>query len=288
MIKESELSVVRRAFAKHILSLADVSNPVLETAFSEVRREKYLGEGPWPLFRSGGYVQSPSADPIHLYTDDLVGIMPDRRINNGQPHIHAFLIHNANPKDGEHIVHIGAGVGYYTAVLSQLVGSSGKVTAIEIDPELAGRARSNLKDLPNVQVVHGDGARVGFSEADVIYVNAGVTRPADTWLENLADGGRMILPLTTDEGLNHLDPKKMKLHGGIFKIARKGTDFFADWISPIAIIPAESLRSADSEAALAAAFASGSAEAVTRLYRHTNIAEDCCWLRGSDWCLAYE
>jgi len=42
---------------------------------------------------------------------------------------------------GEHVVHIGAGVGYYTAILAKLVGAEGRVTAIEFDAELAARAK---------------------------------------------------------------------------------------------------------------------------------------------------
>jgi D-amino-acid dehydrogenase len=47
-------------------------------------------------------------------------------------------------------------------------------------------------------VVRGDGTRIAFEPADVIYVNAGATRPADAWLDRLKEGGRLILPLTAD------------------------------------------------------------------------------------------
>jgi hypothetical protein len=70
------------------------------------------------------YVPTPSADPVYLYTNDLVGIFPERQINNGQPSFHAALISSASPADGEHVVHIGTGDGYYTAILAHLVGAS--------------------------------------------------------------------------------------------------------------------------------------------------------------------
>jgi len=97
------------------------------------------------------------------------------------------------------VVHIGAGTGYYTAILAHIVGLSGRVTGIEYEPELAARAKTNFATYPNVEIVEGDGTLVSFDTADVIYVNAGCTRPVESWLERLADGGRLILPMTSDQ-----------------------------------------------------------------------------------------
>jgi protein-L-isoaspartate(D-aspartate) O-methyltransferase len=135
-----------------------------------------------------------------LYTNDLVGVLPERRINNGQPSLHAHLIHQASPAAGEHVVHIGTGTGYYTAILAHLVGPSGWVTGIEYESELAARAKANFATCPTVTIVEGDGGLVAFDMADVIYVNAGCTQPAENWLDRLADGGRLILPMTSDQG----------------------------------------------------------------------------------------
>src|SRR5947209_3895660 len=68
----------------------------------------------------------------------------------------------------------------------------GRVTAIELDAKLAARATANFAQTPHVRAVHGDGTRVMFEPADVIYVNAGATRPADAWLDQLKQGGRLI------------------------------------------------------------------------------------------------
>ena len=54
---------------------------------------------------------------------------------------------------------------------------------VEFDPSLAERAARNFKGQRNVAVVAGDGSQVAFGSADVIYVNAGATRPADAWLD---------------------------------------------------------------------------------------------------------
>ena len=119
-----------------------------------------------------------------------------------------MLIAAAAPLPGEHVVHIGAGVGYYTAILAHMAGASGRATAIEFDPGLAGRLAANFAGQPNVRAAQGDGAQIECDPADVIYVNAGATRPADIWLDRLNDGGRLILPLTSDKGFGEKPRKR--------------------------------------------------------------------------------
>src|SRR5580704_12778622 len=90
---------------------------------------------------------------------------------------------------------------------------------------------------PHVRVVHGDGTRVLFEPADVIYVNAGATRPADIWLDRLKEGGRLILPLTAG-GFPNRDVR----HGAVFRITRQDDSFLAKRISGVAIFPCEGMR----------------------------------------------
>jgi len=289
MDRQAELSIIRAAYAKQILAAAWImDNARLEAALSATRREDFLGAGPWWILRRfGDYVTTPDADPVYLYTDDLVGILPERRLNNGQPSLHAHLIHQAAPAAGDHVVHVGTGTGYYTAILAHLVGPSGRVTGIEYEPELAGRAKTNFPSRPNVDIVEGDGAMVSFDQADVIYVNAGCTRPAESWLDRLADGGRLILPMTSDRGFGAAAPEGMAKEGAVFRIERRGKDYLAYWISPVAIFPCAGSRDEASERVLAEAFAKGGLQKVTRLYRNQEIPDERCWLRGSGWCLAY-
>ena len=288
MDRQGELSIIRAAYAKQILAAARVEDARLGAAFSATRREDFLGPGPWPIRRwLWDYVTTPDADPVYLYTDDLVGILPERRINNGQPSLHAHLIHNASPAIGEHIVHIGTGTGYYTAILAHLVGPSGRVTGIEYDSGLALRAKANLAPHANVEIVEGDGTLVSFDEADVIYVNAGCTRPAANWLDRLADGGRLILPMTSDQGFGAKSLEGMAKAGAVFRIERRARDYLAYWISPVAIFPCAGSRDEVSERALAEAFAKGGWQQVTRLYRDQEIPQERCWLCGAGWSLAY-
>ncbi len=288
MMTPDELKIVRRAYAKQITAAVRVADERIEAAFAEVPREDFLGPGPWPIFRMRqAYVPTPTADPVYLYTDDIVGIVPERHINNGQPSLHAYLLSQAAPRAGEHIVHVGAGAGYYSAIMSKLVTLSGRVTAIEFDPDLAARAQENLTSCRNVSVIQGDGSSVAFDAADVIYVNAGATRPADLWLDRLNDGGRLILPLTTDLGFTGSNWSNMHRRGAVFLVTRSGEEFHAKWISPVSIFPCEGMRDVESERALATAFDSGEYRKVTRLYRADDVPSDQCWVRAPGWCLAY-
>jgi protein-L-isoaspartate(D-aspartate) O-methyltransferase len=134
MDRDAELEVIRRAYAKQIMAACGVSNRRVEAAFASVKREDFLGRGPWQVVRwVRGYVPTPSRNPVYLYDDVVVAIIPERHLNNGQPSLHAALIASAAPRLGEHVVHVGAGVGYYTAILHRLVGRQGRVTAIEFD-----------------------------------------------------------------------------------------------------------------------------------------------------------
>jgi protein-L-isoaspartate(D-aspartate) O-methyltransferase len=290
MDRATELDVVRRAFAKQVLAEVQVGNARLEAAYATVRREDFLGPGPWVIPRwLDGWVATPDDDPVHLYIDNVVQIIAERHLNNGQPSGHAKWIDSAAIREGDHVVHVGTGTGYYTAIVAHLVGPSGKVTGIEADPGLAERTQANLASLANVRVLQGDGATVPFDAADVIYVNAGTTRPAEAWLDGLAEGGRLILPLTSDKGFLLNDPPvPLERRGAFFRIERRASEYLAQWITPLAIIPCASCRDPESEAALAAAFEKGGWERVTRLYRHNQVPADRVWLSAPGWCLAYE
>jgi protein-L-isoaspartate(D-aspartate) O-methyltransferase len=236
MFSEAELAVLRRAYARQVTFLGNARNPALERAYADVRREAFLGPGPWPILRWPGYTPTPDADPAWLYADILVGILPERHLNNGQPSAHALWIAAAAPSTGEHVVHVGAGVGYYSAIMAHMVGPAGALTAIEYDPQLAARALANFAGSPNVQVLQGDGSATPFALADVIYVNAGASHPADAWLDGLKEGGRLILPLTTAR--NFAGPLEFsRPSGAVFRITRRGGDYDAAFVGPIAVFP---------------------------------------------------
>ncbi|MBM3572132.1 MAG: methyltransferase domain-containing protein [Alphaproteobacteria bacterium] len=289
--RATELAVVRRAYAKQVLAAAGVANADLEVAYAHVRREDFLGAGPWLAITdwAGGYARTPSDDPVYLYVDSVFAILPDRHLNNGQPSGHAKWLVSAAIKPGHHVVHVGTGTGYYTAIMAELVGPSGRVTGIEFDPELAVRSRRNLAPFAQVRVIQGDGATVPLEATDVIYVNAGVTHPAGAWLDGLTEGGRLVVPLTTNRGFTHnVPPVPIERRGAYFCIERQVTNFRATWVSPVAIISCANMRDRASEAALEQAFASGRVGEVKWLRRGGDVPAQRCWLRAPGWCLTYD
>ena len=284
-MNQQELATLRLAYARRVYFASNADDPRLEACLAEVRREDFIGPGPWdmPVMGPGptsAYRSTPDADPMWLYHDALVGLMPEKELNNGVPSFLTYLISLGRIAEGEHAVHIGAGVGYYTAFLARLVGAQGKVTAIEYEPALAERAAANLAAYPQVRAFQGDGGATVLEPADVILVNAGAARPADVWLDALKDGGRLIVPLAVGYNGPH---GLAGTRGGIFLIERRGEAFDATWRSPTAIYPCIGVHDAESAASLAEALKRGDAHKVRRLYRTSDLPADACWAHGPGW-----
>lgn len=197
----TRVAEARRFYARLLASHAGAQDPRLEEAFAAIPREAFLGPGPWtvittPWTASAGRntVETPSADPVHIYQNQLVALDRDKGINNGEPLLHAMWMTKTAPKPGEHVTHVGAGTGYYSAILSRLVEPGGKVIAFEYEAHLAARATDNLAGYANVTVIHGDAVREELPPSDIIYVNAGAIAPPASWLEALKPGGRLVFP----------------------------------------------------------------------------------------------
>ncbi len=243
-------------------------------AFADVAREDYVGPGPWSVAVGNGYLKTPCADPRFLYQDVLVGLDTERRINNGQPSLHARCLAAVAPAVGEHAVHIGAGTGCYTAILARLVGATGRVMAIEIDSGLAARARHNLRAVANCNVLNGSSTEVALPPSDVIYVSAGATYPLACWLDALNPGGRLLVPLRADE------------YGCILLVTRVARDqYAASIISPANFVPYVGERDESAAKSLAAALRRGAAECVRSLRRGT-APDETAWCAGTDWWLS--
>ncbi|HYL62545.1 MAG TPA: protein-L-isoaspartate(D-aspartate) O-methyltransferase [Candidatus Methylomirabilis sp.] len=229
-----------KLFADLITANAGIAkgNERLIEAFAATPREKFLGPGPWRIFTASGYIETPAADPEFLYQDVLVALAPERRINNGQPILHAISLAALNVKQGEAVVHVGAGTGYYTAILAWLVGQSGSVVAYEVETDLAEQAKRNLGDLANVRVEARSGAAGVLSECDAIYVSAGATTPLSNWVDALRVNGRLLFPLTPAEG-----PGGTPSAGGMLLVRRRDDGkFAARFVCPAAFVPCAGAR----------------------------------------------
>jgi protein-L-isoaspartate(D-aspartate) O-methyltransferase len=275
-VTDESLAATRRRFAEKIAKRWKVADPRLIEAFAIVPREHYLGPGPWHILsKRREYEMTASDDPALVYVNAPIALDPARNINNGEPALHIALLAQLAPKQGHHVVQVGVGGGYYTAIIARLVQPGGRVTAIEYDADLARRASENLADEQAVQVVHGDGTSYGFDPADGIYVNAGATRPSDSWLDRLRPGGLLIMMLTTG-----------KWWGQILKIGRLDGGYSAALLGPCGFIPCINARDQASEAALAAALKGGDTDTVRLLRRDRHAADETCWMHCDGFCLS--
>jgi protein-L-isoaspartate(D-aspartate) O-methyltransferase len=164
------------------------SHPV-EAAFRAVPRHVFL----------------PELDPVsQAYQDEAFVIKTDAGgfpvSSSSQPAIMAIMLEQLGVASGHRVLEIGTGTGYNAALMSHLVGPEGSVVTVDIDPDLADRARARLvaAGYPDVVVICGDGgfgARE-FAPYDRIIVTAGASDLAPDWLAQLGPGGRIALPLS--------------------------------------------------------------------------------------------
>lgn len=237
----------RRWYAEELRLRTPVTrNMAVIDAFATVPREKLLGgPGPWQIISFNRLDQpftTPDAAARWVYHDVLVAIDPTRQLNNGAP---SFWAHNLDHLDllsGERVLQVGAGTGYYSAILAEIVGTRGRVVAIEHDPALAARARANLAAWPQIEVIAGDGRAHDAGEVDAIVAFAGSTHPAALWLDRLTEGGRLLMPLTGEN-----------CRGFMLRAIRRGDAFEAASIGWVGIFPCEGGRDEEAAARLARA-----------------------------------
>src|SRR3954454_9205267 len=150
---EDRSEYLRSFYASLVCAAAKARDPRIEQAFRAVKREPFVGPGPWRITLGGHpYVMTPNDDPAFIYQNTLVALDSAQGLNIGMPSAHAYWLGACELKEGETVLQVGVGTGYYTAILAQLVGPDGRVHAFEIDESLADRARDNLKELPQVNV----------------------------------------------------------------------------------------------------------------------------------------
>jgi protein-L-isoaspartate(D-aspartate) O-methyltransferase len=272
------LEQARRFFADEMRMACHVRDERLVEAFAVVPRERFAGPGPWRILEQGnGYWTTPDAEPHWLYHNVLVALDEKRGLNIGQPSLWAFHFDRIGTRQGERVLQIGAGSGYYTAILAELVGPSGRVDALEIDAKLAALAQRNLEHWPLVHVRCADASRPIEGQWDVIVAFAGATGPLAWWLDALADGGRLLLPMTGEN-----------FRGGLMlRLDRRGDGLAARSVGWTAFYPCIGARNDKEQAALGEALKDPAGQqAVRSLRRDRHDKDDSCWLHCAGWCLS--
>jgi protein-L-isoaspartate(D-aspartate) O-methyltransferase len=286
-----DLQLRRRFFAEEIEAVARLRSAALVEALAAVPRERFLRPGPWTILAEVDLAGAgpakmrltPDADPARVYHNIGVAIDPARQLFNGQPATLAPWIDALELTPGARVLHVGAGLGYYTALMAHVTGPAGRVLAFEADPTLAADACANLASMPWV-TMREEGAAANLGDTfDAILVNAGVTHPLDAWLDALAPNGRMILPLTAS--MPAMGPIGK---GFVFLIRRDGDGFSAQLNGFVAIYSAVGIRDEFLNASLGKAMMGGSlrAQSVTTLRRDPHQPNPACWLHGPSFCLS--
>lgn len=278
----------RRFYAEEIRFTGNVHSAAVIEAFARVPREGFLGPGPWEIaspeiraLSAAGMQTSytPIDDPRHLYHNVVVVLDKAGDINNGQPSALARWIEALDLKAGDRAYHLGCGVGYYTAIIAEIVGPDGSVTAAEVNPDLAARAKQNLSSNPNVTVAAADGATFDPGICDAMLINAGMTHPSPLWLDRLREGGRLVVPLT-------MSTTPTLGVGVMAKIIRERNGFSAQVVTSLAIYSCTSMRDAQREPLLRAAMTSGALMKMRSVRRDAHEQSDTCVVHGADVCLS--
>lgn len=218
-------------------------------------------------------------DPRKLYHNVVVVLDKEKDINNGQPSALGRWINAIDIKRGDRAYHLDCGVGYYTAILAEMVGPSGSVVAIDLNSELAARAQKSLAAYPDVTVSAGDGADFDPGPCEAMRINAGMTHPIPLLLDRLRENGRMLIPLTM--------AMNATLGVGVMaRVTRKRAGLSIEVVTSVAIYSCRNARDPEREQPLKAAISSGSLMRMKSVPRDAHEQADTCVLHGSDLCLS--
>ena len=176
--KEEKLANDRREMVQRHLRGRGITDERILEAFAWVPREVFLPPDRW----------------VEAYADHPIPIGFGQTVS--QPYLIALMLQELAPRPGQHILDVGLGSGYQTAILAQVVGH---VYAVERIEELTERALGALGklDVNNVTVCTADGSLGWPEEAPFDGIICGAAAPTlpHPWVTQLLDGGRIVLPI---------------------------------------------------------------------------------------------
>jgi protein-L-isoaspartate(D-aspartate) O-methyltransferase len=182
-----ELARMRERLATRVVAANRIGSERVAAALHDVPRHLFL----------------PGQRPEAAYRDDAIVTKRDKTgqpiSSSSQPAIMAIMLDQLDLAPGQRVLEIGAGTGYNAALISHIVGPSGQVSSIDIDPELVAAAREHLAaaGFGEVTVACADGAGGYPSRApyDRIIATVGVSDLAPAWLGQAVPQARIVVPL---------------------------------------------------------------------------------------------
>ncbi len=205
---EKQLAQMRANMVEYQLRRRGIKDERVLQAFLKVPRHKFVRP----------------QDIWHAYEDYPLAIGYGQTIS--QPYMVAIMTELLELKGDERVLEIGTGSGYQAAILAELAK---EVFTIERIPELAQRAERVLRELgyTNVKVFVGDGSKglPEYAPYDAIIVTAAAPQPPKPLLEQLKDGGRLVVPVGT---------RKLQ---DLLRITRVGNDFKTENFGPCLFVP---------------------------------------------------
>ncbi|MBR7825837.1 methyltransferase, FxLD system [Actinospica sp. MGRD01-02] len=178
---------LRTSMVDQLLAHGSLTSARLAAAMREVPRH---------LFTPGANLTAAYAvDEVVRYRTDEHGVCLS---SVSAPWIQAEMIEAAGIEDGMRVLEVGSG-GYNAALLSRLVGPAGRVVSVDIDPEAIERAAAGLAaaGIGGVELVLADAEHgvPAFAPYDRVIVTVAAWEVAPAWVAQLAEGGRIVLPL---------------------------------------------------------------------------------------------
>ena len=174
----TDFAAEREVMVERQIADRGVTEPTVLEAFRSVPREEFLS----PEYRDLAY----GDHPLPIEAGQTIS----------QPYIVALMIHAAEIRCGDRVLEVGAGSGYAAAVMSRIAG---EVVAIERQADLVKIAQERMQRLgyDNVRIVEGDGTRgwEGDAPYDAILAAASGSHVPPAWVQQLADGGRIVMPV---------------------------------------------------------------------------------------------
>lgn len=206
---------LRQDYALHITrNIAAENLDLVVSAFCDIPRENFLPPPPWTVISSNGRFLSSSLSDI--YSDNLVAILENDNINNGQPSLWAWVLCWSCIKINDTILHYGSGLGYYTAIMAKIVGINGAVYFSEINNLLLQQCTKNLFSYNNCKNIS-----CGQSFLyDFFIASFGMRYIKKDIFEKIKLNGFFIFPMTDKIGKGHFIKINKKLNSFIIEIGR--------------------------------------------------------------------